>query len=131
MSTHGAGPEMSDDLPPRRHPADPPWWHWGYVNVRGWARTRRRGPFVFGSIVAAGYIALQLGIRQLELRWGHDPGPVWATIFGGIFFGTFFTLLLWSSTERRYHRALERRAEYDAELERPGPAHSVVTSSST
>lgn len=109
---------MTDDLPPRRHPADPQWWHWGYVNVRGWARTRRRGPFVFALMVAAGYVALQLAVRQIELRWGHDGGSVGGILFSGIFFGTFFTLSLWNWTDRRYHRALERRAEYDAERER-------------
>lgn len=106
---------MTEDLPPKRHPADRPWWHWRYVDVRAWARTRRRGRFVYGSIMGAAFVVLQLGVRQLEIRWGYDPLSVGGIILGGVFFGTFMTLMLWSGTERRYQRALERRAQYDAD----------------
>jgi hypothetical protein len=109
---------MTDDLPPRRHPADPPWWSWGYINVRRWARMRRGGRFVFGSIAGATWVALQLAIRQFELRRGYDPSSVGGILFGGIFFGTFLTLVLWNRIERSYHEALERRAQYEADRER-------------
>lgn len=79
---------------------------------------------MFGVAAGTLYAALQLAVRQLELRWGHDPLSVGGIIFGGIFFGVFFTLLFWSWTERRYRRALERRAEYDADRAGANPEES-------
>jgi hypothetical protein len=108
---------MTDHLPPSRHPADAPWWRWNYVGVRRWARMRRHSRFVFGSIMAASYVAVLLVIRQFALGWGYDPISVGGVVLGGVFFGIFSTLL-WNWTERRYLRALERRAAYDADRER-------------
>jgi hypothetical protein len=106
---------MTDDLPPRRHPADPPWWHWRYVNVRGWARMRRLGRFGFGLIAGAAYAALQLASRPLAVRWGYDPPSIGGAVVAGIVVGTVTTLSIWNWTDRRYHQALRRRAEYDAD----------------
>lgn len=112
------------DLPPARHPADLPWWHWHSVPVRRWSVARRRGHgrlmLWIGAVFAGGQLAvwcLRAGVES-----GSAPAawqvlatpPVWiAALLGGLVAGIFIGAVQWEGAERRYAAALRRREEHD------------------
>ncbi len=108
------------ELPPAKHPADRPRWHWHYVNVRGWARIRRGGPVRLGLFSGLTYTVAGVLLESIRLTWRGgftvtylSPGTWIAKIVTGVLFGVVFGTFMWDSMERSYAAALRRREQYD------------------